>query len=77
MSHSYQRQLELLQVVRRSVADLATARKRLELRISGDDDTRRRYEELVAEEKEAILSSERLRARVDAFRTRKEAVKAG
>ncbi|MFB9835321.1 PspA/IM30 family protein, partial [Actinoallomurus acaciae] len=84
LDHSYQRQLELLQRVRRSLADLATARKRLELKIGGgglDQEAlagaRRRYEELAAEEEQATLSAQHLRARVDAFRARKEAVKAG
>jgi hypothetical protein len=77
LDHSYQRQLELLQVVRRSVADLATERRRLGEGDLGQEPLARRYEELVAEERQAILSSERLMARVDAFRTRKGAVKAG
>jgi hypothetical protein len=84
LDHAYQRQLELLQRVRRSVADLATARKRVELRIGAGDldqgalaDARRRYGELVASEEQAVLSSQRLEAGVEAFRSRKEAVKAG
>jgi phage shock protein A len=84
LDHSYQRQLELLQGVRRSVADLATARKRLELQIGEGDlgqetlaDARQRCEELVAKEEWATLSSQRLQARVDAFRARKEVLKAG
>ncbi|GAA4627999.1 hypothetical protein GCM10023196_042540 [Actinoallomurus vinaceus] len=84
LDHAYQRQLELLQRARRSAADLATARKRLELQIGGGDldqealaDTRQRYEELVAKEEQATFSAQRLQARVDAFRARKEAIKAG
>ena len=61
LDHSYQRQLELLQVVRRSVADLATERRRLGEGDLGQEPLARRYEELVAEERQAILSSERLR----------------
>src|SRR5699024_2634674 len=34
LDYSYQKQLELLQKVRRGVADVATSRKRLELQIS-------------------------------------------
>src|SRR2546430_16356526 len=34
LDYSYQRQLEMLQRVRRGVADVATSRKRLELQIS-------------------------------------------
>src|SRR2546430_4928426 len=35
LDYSYQKQLELLQKVRRGVADVATSRKRLELQLSG------------------------------------------
>jgi hypothetical protein len=84
LDRSYQHQLGLLQRVRRSVADLATARKRLELQIGGADlghealaDARQRYEELVAKEEQATLSSQRLQVRVSAFRARIDAVKAG
>ncbi|CAN5613142.1 PspA/IM30 family protein [soil metagenome] len=35
LDYSYQRQLEMLQKVRRGVADVATSRKRLELQMSG------------------------------------------
>ncbi|MGI5232777.1 hypothetical protein [Actinoallomurus sp. CA-142502] len=79
LDHCYQRQLRLLRGVRRSLADLATARKRLELRIGQEvtADARRRYEDLVAEEVRATLFSQRVQARVDAFRARKEVVKAG
>ena len=35
LDYSYQKQLELLQKVRRGVADVATSRKRLELQIQG------------------------------------------
>ena len=34
LDYSYQRQLELLQKVRRGVADVATSRKRLELQLN-------------------------------------------
>jgi len=37
LDYSYEKQLELLQKVRRGVADVATARKRLELQIQGLD----------------------------------------
>src|SRR5215217_3878356 len=53
LDYSYQRQLELLQKVRRGVADVATSRKRVELQ-----------------------ATQRLQAKVDAFRTRKETIKA-
>src|SRR4029450_7436095 len=113
IDYSYQRQLELLQNVRRGVADVATSRKRIELQITpinqqggkvegqvrqalaaGREDlarealTRRsglqqqigdlqtQHANLQAEEERLTLASQRLQAKVDAFRTRKETLKA-
>ncbi|WP_198679146.1 MULTISPECIES: PspA/IM30 family protein [Thermomonospora] len=113
LDYSYQRQLEMLQKVRRGVADVATSRKRLELQIqqlerqhdklteqgrkalqvgredlarealqrrAGLDtqlaDLRTQYENLQSEEEKLTLASQRLQAKVDAFRTRKETIKA-
>ena len=113
LDYSYQKQLELLQKVRRGVADVATSRKRLELQLQqlqaqadklanqsrqalavGREDlarealTRRsgvqqqigdlqqQHAALQAEEEKLTLASQRLQAKVDAFRTRKETIKA-
>ena len=113
LDYSYQRQLEMLQKVRRGVADVATSRKRLELQInqleqqqakltdqgkkalqigredlardaltrrSGLDgqlnDLRAQYHQLQGEEEKLTLASQRLQAKVDSFRTRKETIKA-
>jgi phage shock protein A len=113
LDYSYQRQLEMLQKVRRGVADVATSRKRLELQLqqlqqqsdklegqgrkalaAGREDlarealTRRsavgqqmtdlqgQYATLQAEEEKLTLASQRLQAKIDAFRTRKETIKA-
>jgi phage shock protein A len=113
LDYSYQRQLELLQNVRRGVADVATSRKRIELQITqlsqqadklegqgrqalaaGREDlarealTRRsglqqqindlqtQHANLQGEEERLTLASQRLQAKVDAFRTRKETLKA-
>ncbi|TMR89808.1 PspA/IM30 family protein [Nonomuraea basaltis] len=45
LDYSYQRQLELLQKVRRGVADVATSRKRVELQINGLEQSAKRLEE--------------------------------
>ncbi|MEV0993644.1 PspA/IM30 family protein [Nonomuraea sp. NPDC050202] len=45
LDYSYQRQLELLQKVRRGVADVATSRKRVELQITGLEKQAQRLEE--------------------------------
>ncbi|MGP4113060.1 PspA/IM30 family protein [Streptomyces sp. 4N509B] len=113
LDYSYQKQLELLQKVRRGVADVATSRKRLELQMNqlnnqsskledqgrkalalGREDlarealTRRaalqqqisdlqqQHETLQTEENKLTLASQRLQAKVDAFRTKKETIKA-
>jgi phage shock protein A len=113
LDYSYQKQLELLQKVRRGVADVATSRKRLELQMTqlqqqsdklhgqaqkalglGREDlarealTRRsglheqltaleqQHGALQAEEEKLTMASQRLQAKVEAFRTRKESLKA-
>ena len=113
LDYSYQRQLEMLQKVRRGVADVATSRKRVELQMkqiqqqsnklekqardalgAGREDlarealTRRssaqtqlsdlqaQYASLQAEEEKLTVASQRLQSKVDAFRTRKETIKA-
>ena len=113
LDYSYQTQLELLQKVRRGVADVATSRKRIELQMNqlqqssdkldrqardalaaGREDLARdaltrksgvggqlndlntQYVSLQAEEEKLTGASQRLQAKVDAFRTRKETIKA-
>jgi phage shock protein A len=113
LDYSYTTQLELLQKVRRGVADVATSRKRLELQINqlqqsstkldkqardalsaGREDLARealqrksgvqgqladlntQYTSLQGEEEKLTGASQRLQAKVDAFRTRKETIKA-
>src|SRR4051794_20670277 len=113
LDYSYQRQLELLQKVRRGVADVATSRKRVELqatqlstqadklpqqakkalemgreagareappRRSGLQqqltDLQTQHAQLQGEEEKLVRASQRLQAKVDAFRTKKETIKA-
>ena len=113
LDYSYQRQLELLQKVRRGVADVATSRKRVELQanqldsemkklalsaqralevnredlarealtrksgLQGQlDDLMQQHAQLQVEEEKLVRASTRLQAKVDAFRTRKETIKA-
>ncbi|MDF1486864.1 PspA/IM30 family protein [Tessaracoccus caeni] len=113
LDYSYERQLQLLQNVRRGVADVATSRKRIELQAnklnseverltlaaqraleSGREDLARealtrksgiqtqladlqaQHAQLQAEEEKLVRASARLQAKVDAFRTRKETIKA-
>src|SRR6266508_479101 len=109
LDYSYQKQLELLQKVRRGVADVATSRKRVELQASqlqaqsdkllgqagapGEDLAREaltrrsglaqqleglqaQHAQLQGEEEKLTLASQRLQAKVESFRTRKETIKA-
>ncbi len=113
LDYSYQKQLDLLQKVRRGVADVATSRKRVELqanqlneqveklnlqaqraleqnredlarealtRKSGLQqqlgDLQAQHAQLQAEEEKLVRASTRLQAKVDAFRTKKETIKA-
>ncbi len=113
LDYSYQRQLDLLQKVRRGVADVATSRKRVELQAqkmnaemerfqvsaqralaSNREDLARealtrkaglaeqladlqtQHAQLQGEEEKLVRASSRLQAKVDAFRTRKETIKA-
>jgi phage shock protein A len=113
LDYSYEQQLEMVQKVRRGLADVATSRKRVELQLTqlqlsadklqgqaqqalgaGREDlarealTRRaavtsqisdlqgQQVALQAEEEKLTVASQQLQARVDAFGTRKEALKA-
>jgi len=81
LDEAYQRLLEALTSVRREVADVATARARIELQI-GESRTRRaaqlraRLAELTAAEDKLFAYSQRMQARVEEFRIRKETLKA-
>jgi phage shock protein A len=113
LDYSYEKQLELLQKVRRGVADVATSRKRVELQADtlgkeadklntaaqralaqGREDLARealtrkaglaaqlndlqtQHASLADEEEKLVRASQRLQAKVDAFRTQKETIKA-
>jgi phage shock protein A len=110
---SYQKQLEQLQQVRRGVADVATARKRIELQAQqlkqsadklqaqarqalaqGREDLARealsrrasiatqleglktQHDQIAAQEAKLVQTAQLLQARVEAFRTQKETLKA-
>ena len=113
LDYSYEQQLEMVQKVRRGVADVATSRKRVELQLTqlqlsagklqgqaqqalgaGREDLARaalirraavtsqisdlqgQQASLQAEEDKLALAAQRLEAKVGAFRTRKETIKA-
>lgn len=113
LDYSYEKQREMLQEVKRGIADVATSRKRVELQArqlqdkaaklesqakqaleQGREDLARealsrraalgnqieglrgQHEQLQAEEAKLTQASHRLQAKVEAFRTRKETIKA-
>lgn len=113
LDYSYEQQLQMLQRVRRGVADVSTSRKRVELQVnqlqqstgklqdqaqqalaagredlarealtrrtavvSQITDMREQQTSLQAQEEKLTLAAQRLQAKVDSFRTRKETIKA-
>lgn len=113
LDYSYEKQREMLQQVRRGVADVATSRKRIELQIQqlesqqntlqdqakkaldlGREDLARealtrkaglggqitelstQLSSLQADEEKLVLAQQQLSAKVEAFRTKKETIKA-
>src|SRR5215211_7074219 len=113
LDYSYERTLEMLQKMRRAVADVATSRKRIELqaqqlqrsatKLEGQakqavsqnredlarealtrrqsiatqlTDLQAQHDQLKAEEARMVEASQRLQAKVDSFRIRKETMKA-
>lgn len=113
LDYSYERQLDMLQKMRRGVADVATSRKRVELQIqqlqasatklegqarqalsqeredlarealarraaitTEMSDLQAQHDQLRGEESKLVDASRRLEAKVQAFRTRKETIKA-
>src|SRR5919201_1781315 len=73
LDYSYERQLELLQNVKRGVADVVTAKKRLELQTQTLEQN---VEKLEAQQEKLVASEQQLSARVEAFRSEKEVIKA-
>jgi phage shock protein A len=113
LDYSYERQLDMLQKMRRGVTDVATSRKRVELQLEGlqrsatklegqarqalgqnrEDlarealarraaieaqmgDLQTQHDQLRAEEDKLAVATRRLEAKIGAFRTRKETIKA-
>jgi phage shock protein A len=113
LDYGYQKQVELLQNVKKGVADVVTSKKRLQMQsqkleqqvvkldtqarqalsqnredlaraalerkasAQGQlDELQAQYAQLQAEEEKLTVASQRLQSKVDAFRTRKETIKA-
>src|SRR5487761_917699 len=75
LDYSYKQQVEMLTRVRRGVADVATSRKRVELQMNSlQKEIGKR--DVQDQEEKLTLASQRLDAKVQSFRTRKETLKA-
>src|SRR5881275_2341914 len=81
LDYSYEEQLRQLQNVKRGIADVTTAKKRLEIQYTSmqqqvaklDDQARQQLE---AQQQKLIQGERQLSAKVEAFRTQKEVIKA-
>jgi phage shock protein A len=82
LDYSYTKQLENLQNVKKGIADIVTAKKRLQMQSSKIEqsvvklDTQARQALSAGNEDLARVALEQLRAKVEAFRTKKEVIKA-
>src|SRR5579875_3880004 len=88
LDYSYEQQLEQLQNVKRGIADVTTAKKRLELEDSSlqqqvaklDGQAKaalaQQEQQLAAQEQKLIEGEQALQAKVEAFRSQKEVIKA-
>src|SRR6476469_3310610 len=66
LDYSYQRQLEMLQKTKRGLADVVTAKKRLQHQTPG----------LEQQQRQMVAQQQELSQKVEAFRTQKEVIKA-
>ena len=83
LDYSYEKQLELLQNVKRGVADVVTAKKRLELQagkletsVPKLQDLDRQVDELNQQQQKLEANEKTLSAKIEAFRSQKEVMKA-
>src|SRR5213075_2765457 len=73
LDYSYEQQLQQLQNVKRGIADVTTAKKRLELQYAS---MQQQGQQLEAQQQKLIEGERTLAAKVEAFRTQKEVMKA-
>src|SRR5919201_1753067 len=73
LEYSYQKQMELLQNVKKGIADVVTSKKRLQLQQQTLD---QQVVELESQQQGLIEKEQTLRTKIDQFRTKKEVIKA-
>src|SRR5215210_4441262 len=78
LEYSYQKQMELLQNVKKGIADVVTSKKRLQLQQQKPEqqslDTQ--VTELEGQQAQLIDKEQKLRSKLEQFRTKKEVIKA-
>src|ERR671914_463130 len=73
LEYSYQKQIELLQNVKKGIADVVTSKKRLQLQQQKLD---QQVVKLETQQAGLIEKEQKLRSKIDQFRTKKEVIKA-
>src|SRR5919198_617199 len=73
LEYSYQKQMELLQNVKKGIADVVTSKKRLQRELQKLD---QQVAELESQQQGLIEKEQTLRTKIDQFRTKKEVIKA-
>ena len=73
LDYSYEQQLQQLQNVKRGIADVTTAKKRLELQYTS---MQQQVDQLEAQQQKLVEGERTLQAKVEQFRTQKEVIKA-
>src|ERR687894_552426 len=73
LEYSYQKQMELLQNVKKGIADVVTSKKRLQLQQQKLD---KQVAELETQQAQLIDKEQKLRSKLEQFRTKKEVIKA-
>src|SRR5215208_1228531 len=73
LDYGYQKQVELLQNVKKGIADVVTSKKRLQMQTQSLD---QQIKELEQQQEQLIANEQRLRQKIEQFRTKKEVIKA-
>jgi phage shock protein A len=73
LEYSYQKQMELLQNVKKGVADVVTSKKRLQLQ---QQKLEQQVVELDTQQASLIEKEQKMRSKIEQFRTKKEVIKA-
>src|SRR5215813_11000917 len=79
LEYSYQKQMELLQNVKKGIADVVTSKKRLQRKQFAQGELQSldtQVQELESQQQGLVAKEQQLRSKIDQFRTKKEVIKA-